>query len=53
MKKVNVEKGFDRGNIEIEKVYNYQNIEDPFNLFYINDTCLIIKNFNQKKRILR
>jgi hypothetical protein len=49
VKKVNIEKGFDDRSFNVEKIYDYKKIIDPFNVFYLNDTCLLIKDYDVKK----
>ena len=42
-------KGFEDNSFEIEKVYSFSKAIDPFNVFFINDTCLLIKDFDVNK----
>lgn len=46
---LNIENGFSDGDFQIEKTYSYKNTIDPFNVFYINDNCLLIKDFEIDK----
>lgn len=46
---LNVTEGFNDGVFQIVKTYSYKKIADPFNVFYLNDTCLLIKDFDVNK----
>ena len=49
---INAEKTFNTELVCIEKVLNYKKVVDPFNVFYLNDTCLLIKDYNSVDREL-
>ena len=46
---LNVAEGFNDVSFQIEKTYSYKKAVDPFNVFYLNDTCLLIKDFDINK----
>jgi hypothetical protein len=49
VKKINIEQGFDDRSFTVEKIYDYRKIIDPFNVFYLNDTCLLVKDYDITK----
>jgi hypothetical protein len=46
---INVEDIIKDKHAAAKKVLHYGNIVEPFNAFYINDTCLLIKSFDVNK----
>lgn len=46
---LNVSEGFSDKGFEIEKTYSYKTAVDPFNVFYLNDSSLLIKDFEINK----
>jgi hypothetical protein len=46
---INVEEIIENKQAAAKKVLHYGNIVEPFNAFYINDTCLLIKSFDVNK----
>lgn len=50
--KFNLEKGMDERSLILEKKYDYQSIPNTFNVFFINDTCLLIKSYNFEEKVL-
>ncbi|MDR2086599.1 MAG: TolB-like 6-bladed beta-propeller domain-containing protein [Dysgonamonadaceae bacterium] len=49
VKKINIEQGFDDRSFIIEKIYSYKKTVDPFNVFYLSDTCFLIKDYDVNK----
>ncbi|MDR1582932.1 MAG: hypothetical protein LBS55_06685 [Prevotellaceae bacterium] len=46
---INVEEIIADKQSTAKKVLHYDNIVEPFNAFYVNDTCLLIKSFDVNK----
>ena len=49
IKVIDLVKTVEETHIVVEKVLSYKNIIDPFNVFFVNDSCLLIKNFDVEK----